>query len=1211
MISMPDNLSDELYAEYVKKANYGNRSSEEILADIEKLLSDMSKNMSQSSARDSVHDGFDSSNAKSEAKRRASNATQQFFDGLEEGIAEAAGINDVKRELQGVFKQLADDIGVSLQDLPGEFGKQISLDLADALKGNDLVGPILDEFGKWRDKSLAAFKDTTINTYQQYMKQSTGGIGDAIKDAASGAVQDSILDAATSKFGKGAKAAEGAAAAGSAAAAGARGAASRAGMSAATKAVASGVKAAMSTGPQLAILLGVEVLTGIVQNELADLNEQAQKVGKSFNEFTGSMKNASRRDMAERERRTDLGNERLKQDLESIIREPYQVLSDATDRMVQVWEDALRVINQTQGYSKEELQTLIGDYAERLRSEGLSNVVSVADFTSSLGKVLESGLSGEAAEEFAYLATKLNAAIPTEDFFSYANTYAEIAANAIKNGKSQSDALQYANKQLEIFASNVLYASREISGGFNAGLQDASDLFSKSVAIAETAHSNNAAQISGVLTSVSAITGAIAPDLASSVIDAIYNAAVGGNSSEIVALRSLAGINASNTEFLNQFVRDPQGVFVTLFKNLANMQQMSQSNYMEVAEGLSSVFGLDTTTLARVDFNYLAQAIENMSVSTAALNQNLDHLASGESTTSAEQMRIRQINQYMIDEGLAYVLDNEVARSIQQHLWDEQIAQDIMENEFAVNLRGDALSLLTDLVNFVRSILTFMNPIGHILDLVNLAQTTVEALTADDKVRDVLEAGKIGKGNKNILNQLTTYGKQLQITNSYLALLQSTRSTGSAGYTWNTIGKSQYASLGYSVTGGDASSFINTAGYSAEEMKYQQQLAQMQSSFDNMVADMPDYFGNNLSKTIETAIKEETERLTSKIRISDNDVKSLAREYLANPDKYGLTDVLYDSNLANNASANQLSSFTAKVQETIQNTAENLARANLEAEQRELAKYTAESTIKNLIDSGEFGNTGYDAWVAAAEKYGIDDYLNTLKELGYKDEDVRNYFNTMNDQIAARQAIERDKAEEEFWANTQELLHTLNTNIHDVFDKGDVMGILWPGIDSWLADIDSNGSSGGPTAPVAGSGFRGEMNAWLYQVDYDINSFHEEMITQFKEFRQDWTNYYIKHTTYNEHLTGSVEGTNLLKTLNDVKSQSDKNNEDVLNALTEALVNMNVKDLLDPTVQQNLMLAQILRVVQGIFQQNNTQGKLKLPDAIAALATGMQVVEEL
>ena len=89
---------------------------------------------------------------------------------------------------------------------------------------------------------------------------------------------------------------------------------------------------------------------------------------------------------------------------------------------------------------------------------------------------------------------------------------------------------------------------------------------------------------------------------------------------------------------------------------------------MEVAEGLSSIFGVSLEALARIDFNYLAQSISQMSVGTAALEENMELLASGQTTLTAEQLKNAQINKYMIDEGLSYVLDNEAARAIQQHM---------------------------------------------------------------------------------------------------------------------------------------------------------------------------------------------------------------------------------------------------------------------------------------------------------------------------------------------------------------------------------------------------------------------------------------------------------------------------------------------------------------------------------------------------------------
>ena len=75
------------------------------------------------------------------------------------------------------------------------------------------------------------------------------------------------------------------------------------------------------------------------------------------------------------------------------------------------------------------------------------------------------------------LATILNAAIPNQDFFGYADEYASIVANATAQGQSQAEALEYANEQLESFASNVLYSSRVLTNGVTTGLQDAENLF--------------------------------------------------------------------------------------------------------------------------------------------------------------------------------------------------------------------------------------------------------------------------------------------------------------------------------------------------------------------------------------------------------------------------------------------------------------------------------------------------------------------------------------------------------------------------------------------------------------------------------------------------------------------------------------------------------------------------------------------------------------
>lgn len=484
-----------------------------------------------------------------------------------------------------------------------------------------------------------------------------------------------------------------------------------------------------------------------------------------FKSFGKSISEAADRDITSRQRIAENQKARIKADSEAVTRAAFDVIEKSANRVTEVWDNVLKTVSSTQGYDKAGVQALWSNYAKTLQDEGLASVISSADIMEQLQSVLNSGLSGAVAESFAYQATLLNNAMPTEDFFQYANTYASLAANAMKNGASQEEAIELANNELRSFASNLLYASREIAGGFSSSLTGAASLFEESAKIALASHSSLAdvSDISAVLTSVSGIVGAIAPDVADSLVSAIVNAATGGNASEITALRSLAGVGASNTAFLQAFAKDPKRVFTDLFSNLAQLQSMSSSNYMEVAEALSSVFGLSMDAFARVDFNYLAEAIDKMNLDSKAIEKNFDLLKSGQTTSTDEQLRMQQINKYMIEEGLAYVLDNEVARSIQQHMWDEQLANELMKNEFSVNVVGGLIDLVTGLQNTVSKILD-LTPVGWIKKGMNLVLTATE-LVQDTFNRNVLlTSGLVGTGATlgamKELSDLTTTGNR-------------------------------------------------------------------------------------------------------------------------------------------------------------------------------------------------------------------------------------------------------------------------------------------------------------------------------------------------------------------------------------------------------------------------------------------------------------------
>lgn len=712
---------------------------------------------------------------------------------------------------------------------------------------------------------------------------------------------------------------------------------------------ASTAATALSTlGPYaLAAVAAFIILTKIVEAfgpAIRGAQVLFDKLGESANRYQKS-----------REENLKLAQERLTADVNAMIEKPFQILEDAAQRVYDAWDDNIRLINGTQGYNKADLQNLMSAYAERLRDEGLTAVVSGADITENLATVLKSGLSGKVAEEFAYIATKLNAAIPTQDFFGYSDTYASVAANAIARGMSESEAISYANEQLELFASNVLYASRQISGGFSSGLKDAENLFSQANKIAQTAKTGNTTEISGVLTAIAAATGAIAPDLATSMTDAIVNAATGGNSPEIVALRSLAGVNASNTEFLRQVATNPQKVFTTLFTNLADMQNMSNDAYMEVAEGLSKVFGISMDAFARIDFNYLANAISEMNVSNAELSDNMSLLTSGETTLTAEQLKMQQINKYMLEEGLAYVLDNEAARAIQENMWAEQRAREMMEATYGVELQGAALEFLEGIRQTVDNIVNLLNPLAWFKQVNDLVGTVNESAAQQADIRQLLELGKVGNGNAQSLYQLTTRNQDLNLVPNLITLMG---------------GHSAYES---------AKSYREfMAGLMSPSLLDSRNL--LNSRID---------LGSAFMAAAETA-------LTS----SMSDFGSPESVY-----NWGTVGKSTSTMLLGNSSARGKLLSAVPVQTS---TATAAAQSQVAAK---IENMLSDEYIGKYIQEGKT----YEQWAASASNFGIADFASAIQEAGYTETQLQGYFQSKETEAGAKESYERYQDEKDFW----------------------------------------------------------------------------------------------------------------------------------------------------------------------------------------------------
>ena len=839
--------------------------------------------------------------------------------------------------------------------------------------------------------------------------------------------------------------------------------------------------------PLLAVVAGFIALKAI-SNALKPAME-------GFETAIEGAKKAANRYTASQKANIDNAQKRLMDDVETMVKTPFDILEKAATKWYNTWDENLRKINGTQGYNKEELQSLMGAFADRLREEGLTSVVSAADITDNLAKVLDSGLSGTVAEEFAYIATKLNAAVPTLDFFEAADTYASVAANSIRVGKSQEQAIADANKQIEDFASNVLYASRNIAGGFTTGLKDAVALFKQSVQIAQIGKTNNATEISAVMTAVSAITGAIAPDLATSMTDAIYKAATGGNSSEIVALRSLAGINASNTEFLRQLTSNPKEVFSNLFTELAKRQNMSEDAYMEVAEGLSNTFGVSMDAFARVDFAYLAQAISSMNATNSSLDENIALLASGETTTTAEQLKMQQINKVILDEGLAYVLDNEAARSIQEHMWAEQIAREQMEATYGVELQGAALKFLEGIRETIDNILSFLNPFRALGKLADLAATIEEDVAIQADIAQMLELGKVGSGNAVDLYNLTTRNRDLNLTDSLVGMMGGMSLYEGVSNNRKLIDSFTHTTMGASIISDLAHAVYSTA---------------MTSGVNSTFSGNSVYKWSTIGKS------------TASVLLSSN-------------------------TSATGSSFTSLSAASSSGSSAAEVSASNIKTKELNEALNSMSDYVKNDTEHKYT---------YDDWVNSVKsKYHISDFDKVLEDNNMTAESVEGQFDMLQTQVAAQEKLDREKREEDFWENNTLLLTTTTKLITELITVS---------------------------------------NEWLES----INTHAEETYRKLDEFFESWQDYYIKHTVYNSGFT-TDEYDKI------VRQEKDKSDTAAL-ALAEALTKNDVKALLDPTLQTNVLLAEILKTAVAILAQSKEGGAaISLPDTIAGLSLGI------
>lgn len=1119
---------------------------------------------------------------------RNGNPIDEIEKGFRDEMLKAITGGDFKQNINKALNDFAQNMGFSINELPSKLGKELGKQAAQSPLGKEITGRVREALVGKDGKSGALNKigdglgkignDELKNVFKQF-------VGDAFNTGASGAsaAADAIGGVTeASTIAEGGMATLGATSEATATIVASEGTA------------VAGMATAIGTAlpPILIALAAIAVAAEVAGPALEGLAEVAKALGKAA--FKSDTDRAKRREAAE---------ERLKKDIDYMVKQPFEILSEAAQKWYDTWDSNLNLIGQTQGYDKESVYNLYSSYAERLREEGLSSVISSTSVIDGLKQVLSTGLSGKAAEEFAYVATKLNNAIPNQDFFQYAGTYAQIASDAISKGASQSEAIALANQQLEAFANNVLYASRELAGGFSTGLSNASHLFEDAVKIAQTARTDNATAISGTLASVSAVIGAVAPDLASGLVDNIVKAAIGGNSDSIVALRSLAGINAGNTEFLRAFAEDPQAVFANLFNKLAELQTMSNDNFMEVAEGLSSVFGVDMAALARVDFNYLANAISEMNINSEALENNLELLASGQTTTTAEQAKMAEINQMILDDGLGIVLDNEAARMVQQHMWDEQMAVQMQSATYAVDIKGAMLKLIEGISQTVTNIIRFLNPIGTINEaLENIAESADTMTTQRDALEAILTNGAI-KVDADQMRNLTNYSgsRVLDIFNEGINASNSADLT-SARLLRMLFGDAVADSV-ISTTASDAWRITRTLSPALALNAATTDIFGNASEIGDLVGgtlgSLSTYNGGSYGNSgIESAYAWNTVGKSSARFLSA--MSKSATSYVGSS---------VAAEIMEQATKDNVDKFKTLLG-TIGNA--NLASINLGPDEN--GKYSIGAGVQ--WDSKKT----YDEWVKESFGEDKDAYLEAIEAYGTSEEAIKGQFQAYQAKAQAQVSEARAQAESDFYADARNAINEMRKYWgYESNAEGIYKATIWdPFMEFW-------GTGGGTYKEQFWNPFFADdmkfdqgiltifnemvnqRDNWIGQPSTEgtvrgllstINSTLISFNNSFNDWADAWTDFYIRHTTYSERTTSA--DWSAMEQMEAAASQ------DTALALANSLEAIsNIEDLKDPTVQSNVLLAKIVVILEAIMQQNNSTGGLSLPDSLSALGLGL------
>jgi hypothetical protein len=289
---------------------------------------------------------------------------------------------------------------------------------------------------------------------------------------------------------------------------------------------------------------------------------------------------------------------------------------------------------------------------------------------------------------------------------------------------------------------------------------------------------------------------------------------------------------------------------------------------------------------------------------------------------------------------------------IQEHMWDEQIAREIQETTYGVEIKGAVLEFITGIYNTIDKIAMILIPFYGLTKLIsNVVQSVSDSVDQRNMVEDALVAGNVGYQNIKQFKNLTTTGAALDIVQDYASQLSGI--TGIAGPNKQALDALK------------ANWEFNTNPFGALYYSDNNTVSNNSASFRPSLTSK--YTWGSISK-------------------SNADLFKRFAAFVGSSESFGASE---------NTILPSRKSATEMARTAISNKFEQML---------------TDEYMKPFLQEG-----GYSEWAKSASKLGIVDISKAMESSGYNEADIKQRFEIQQAQEATKQKQAREKLEESVW----------------------------------------------------------------------------------------------------------------------------------------------------------------------------------------------------